>query len=84
MEHFNSPPGWPRPPWNWRPEPGWRPDPSWPAPPQGWNFWVDDYGYPTAGPRGLFGTEAPDSSNSATRALPVSDGEPQPVRSCGR
>lgn len=68
MEHFNSPPGWPRPPFDWRPQPGWQPDPKWPAPPPGWNFWLDDHGYPSAGPHGLYGARplAPETPRSGS------------------
>lgn len=38
---YNPPPNWPVPP-GWSPGPGRTVDPSWPAPPPGWQFWVDD------------------------------------------
>lgn len=52
---FRVPPQWPQPPDGWIPDPGWRPDAGWSAPPQGWNFWVNDYDVPIEGPVGLYG-----------------------------
>jgi hypothetical protein len=42
MMRFNSPPGWPRPPFGWTPAPDWQPDPTWPPAPHGWPLWVED------------------------------------------
>jgi hypothetical protein len=39
---FNPPPNWPTPPEGFTPEPGWTPDPTLPAPPPGWQLWVED------------------------------------------
>ncbi|QOR71719.1 hypothetical protein IM660_05425 [Ruania alkalisoli] len=54
-QRFNPPPGW-HVPAGFTPTPGWQPDPSWPAPPTGWNFWVDDAaGYGSASGFGMGG-----------------------------
>jgi hypothetical protein len=39
---FNSPPGWPIPPYGWKPPQGWQPDPAWPPAPPEWNFWLPE------------------------------------------
>jgi membrane protease YdiL (CAAX protease family) len=51
VPRFVVPPGWPYPPPGWAPPPNWQPDPSWPAPPAGWQFWVEDHSPPPVQPR---------------------------------
>lgn len=64
MEKFNAPPGWPKPPQNWMPKPGWKPEPSWAKAPDNWNFWINEWGEPVAGPPGLYGSADVDATTA--------------------
>lgn len=69
---FNAPPTWPVDA-GWQPPTGWVPDPTWPAPPAGWEFWIQDDATPAEASSEPVATAAPETTPAETPQETVSN-----------
>lgn len=67
---FNPPPNWPPSPAGWAPPAHWAPPADWPAPPYGWQLWVEDTStdhYPSFAPAPTVAAGLPNRSLNKPR-----------------